>query len=280
MSNECRPIQTYGGRGVPENKANGHHAIMYTGPNPPPSTPSEVAPTEPPMGEPIRVIGNKPWNTMDPMSRVNFVKLYTVEHNVKVEDFGHVDPNNEWKLMAQFKSHWGIEIAGPLPPAKYSKFYDGDTFGPAPSNSRLGAYASSCATTAQQQSSYDASLATPTPTMHNVQPNHVYQDTGPGAPSHPAYATQSESNYPRYSTSSYQPYPQSNSATYAASANPDMGYAAPHNVNYGPSHNTTYFSPVGDDELYDEHRQTPRPHRPSEAKPDRNQRPSDQRRRK
>jgi hypothetical protein len=280
-SDRYRPIQTYGGRGVPENKANGHHAIMYTGPSPPHPTFSETSVTEPPMGEPIRVIGNKPYNTMDPMSRVNFVKLYTVEHNVKVEDFGCVDRNDEWKLMAQFKSHWGIEIADPLPPAKYSKYYDGDTFGPAPPNTRPGANASS-STATPYGSAYDTSSTTPTPTLHNAQLSYPYQNTGAGAYPNSANTTYPAAGYSPYSTPNYQSYPQSSNSSYPAPAN--TPYVSPHHTNYTPSHNPSYPSlaatPNENDDLYDDHRQTPRPRRPSEASSDRNKRPKDQRRRK
>jgi hypothetical protein len=92
-------------------KVKSQHAIIYTGPTAPRELPSErPQPDELPMGEPIRVIGRIPWESkMDVMSRVNFLKVYTVEHNVKVEDFGYVDPADEWKLTSQWNQHWGRE---------------------------------------------------------------------------------------------------------------------------------------------------------------------------
>lgn len=100
---------------------------MYTGDYAPHQLPSEFpqSPNERPMGEPIRVIGHNAWDKMDPMSRVNFLKLYTVEHYVKVHPFGYVDPAHEWKLIAQFNSHWRIEGPGPLPPATRTSQYHG-----------------------------------------------------------------------------------------------------------------------------------------------------------
>lgn len=115
----CLSIQTYGNRGVPENKVKNHHAIMYTSDTPPEPLPSERPrwAGELPMGDAIRVIGNKPWaNKMDSKSRVNFLKVYTVEHNVKVDDFGYVDKSDEWKLIAQFNFHWNIPGGDYLPP--------------------------------------------------------------------------------------------------------------------------------------------------------------------
>lgn len=102
---------------MPPTKPKHHHAIIYTDEPEPLPLPSEQVLNEPPMGDSIRVIANSPSKKMDPKSRVNFAKPYTVEHNVKVEDFGRVDPNDEWKLIAQFNSHWGIPGSNALPPA-------------------------------------------------------------------------------------------------------------------------------------------------------------------
>jgi hypothetical protein len=104
---------------------------MYTGPVPPQPLPTELSsqPNELPMGQSIRVIpfnedNYKPWDQkMDPRSRVNFAKLYTVEHNVKVEQFGYVDPGDEWKLTAQFNNHWGRPGAELLPPTDKNSAY-------------------------------------------------------------------------------------------------------------------------------------------------------------
>ncbi|KAF1832446.1 hypothetical protein BDW02DRAFT_483724, partial [Decorospora gaudefroyi] len=85
-----RSIQTYGSRGVPRNKEKRHHAIMYTGDVEPQPLPSEQIAGESSMGPSIPVISAAPYHTMDERSRVNFIKVYTVEHYVKTEDFGHV----------------------------------------------------------------------------------------------------------------------------------------------------------------------------------------------
>ncbi|KAH7378346.1 hypothetical protein BKA66DRAFT_149821 [Pyrenochaeta sp. MPI-SDFR-AT-0127] len=152
----CLSIQTYGGRGVPPGKPKEHHAIMYTGDTEPEASPSEMVHGEPPMGRSIRVISKQPWMKLDKMSRVNFVKIYTVEHNVKVEDFGRVDPEDEWKLMTQFNLHWGIPGREALPPATRSSYYDGTTYGPAPS------------TIAPQNQVYSAATQGPTPYTSNI----------------------------------------------------------------------------------------------------------------
>ncbi|KAF2267708.1 hypothetical protein CC78DRAFT_576699 [Lojkania enalia] len=115
----CLSIQTYSRRGVPENKVKDHHAIMYTGNKPPAPLEGEQprGAWELPMGPPIRIIGKKPWDKMLPSSRVNFLKIYTIEHNVKVHEFGNVASDDHWKFISQFHSHWSISADSPLHPA-------------------------------------------------------------------------------------------------------------------------------------------------------------------
>jgi hypothetical protein len=128
-----RPIQTYNRRGVTGTKVKSQHAIVYTGDTAPNPLPSEMPSNagERPMGDPIRVIGTIPWdNKMDQMSRINFLKVYTIEHNVKVGDFGYVDGADEWKLTAQWNLHWGREGSDRLPAADRWA-YSGAHSGPA-----------------------------------------------------------------------------------------------------------------------------------------------------
>jgi hypothetical protein len=115
---------------------------MYTGDTEPQPLPSEQVAGEPPMGPSIRVIGSAPYHKMDERSRVNFMKVYTVEHNVKVEDFGNVDPAYEPRLLNQFNRSWNIEGSEALPPATRSRYYDGRTYGPIP-DTGVSSYAKS-----------------------------------------------------------------------------------------------------------------------------------------
>ena len=116
---------------------------MYTGDVEPQSLPTERVTGEPPMGPSIRVIGTAPFHKMDERSRVNFMKVYTVEHNVKVEDFGNVDPAYEPRLLNQFNRSWGIDGNEALPPATRSRYYDGRTYGPIPDTGTSASYRSS-----------------------------------------------------------------------------------------------------------------------------------------
>lgn len=58
------------------------------------------------MLEPIRVMPTDPNAMMDPLSRLNFGKVYTVEYNVKVSDFGDVHSSSITNLERQFLYVW------------------------------------------------------------------------------------------------------------------------------------------------------------------------------
>ena len=70
------------------------HCIIYTSTRPPDLLPGE----EPHLGElglrsPIRVSPVNIGDRLAETSRLNYGKLYTVEHNVKVSEFGSVHPD-------------------------------------------------------------------------------------------------------------------------------------------------------------------------------------------
>ena len=97
-------IQTYNRRGVgkpgvPKNE----HAIIYTSASAPNPLQTELPQSryEEGMLSSIRVNANNN-DVLDTMSRINFGKIYTVEHNVKVFDFGQVDNNFRLILHRQF----------------------------------------------------------------------------------------------------------------------------------------------------------------------------------
>lgn len=54
------------------------------------------------MREPIRVIPNEEDDILDPMCRINFQRVYTIEKSSKVCDFGLVDPADERKMLEAF----------------------------------------------------------------------------------------------------------------------------------------------------------------------------------
>lgn len=68
-----------------------------------------VSSGERPMLSPIRVRPRISGETMEPMSRLNYGKLYTIEHNLKVEHFGDIHGESLQILMRQFASTWRTE---------------------------------------------------------------------------------------------------------------------------------------------------------------------------
>jgi hypothetical protein len=105
-----RPIQTYQNRGVAKpGIVKWHHAIIYTGRNAPACTSNEK-----PRGDddemlepPIRVRPSSRGDKLLEMSRINFGKMHTVEHNVKVLEFGRVHESHRRQLV----DHWRYVLA-------------------------------------------------------------------------------------------------------------------------------------------------------------------------
>ncbi|KAF2431668.1 hypothetical protein EJ08DRAFT_571714, partial [Tothia fuscella] len=90
----CLPIQTYSRQGVSSTRlTKNHHSIIHTGERPPPSTllkQPNAKNGESGMRQPIQVRPNHMTDKLDQISRLCYEKVYTVEHNVKVCDFGDV----------------------------------------------------------------------------------------------------------------------------------------------------------------------------------------------
>jgi hypothetical protein len=55
---------------------------------------------------PIRVIPKTPRDKLEEQSRINYAKIYTVEHNVKVHFTGQVDKQDENRLIVDFDATW------------------------------------------------------------------------------------------------------------------------------------------------------------------------------
>jgi len=64
------------------------HSIVFTGKNPPKPLKGEHG-----MLQPIKVVPKTRSDKLQAESRINFGKVYTVEHNCKVYDFGNVHPD-------------------------------------------------------------------------------------------------------------------------------------------------------------------------------------------
>lgn len=68
------------------------------------------------MLPPLHVIPTLQGDYMEKESRLNFGKMYTVEHNVRVYDFGMVDPKQIRQLVSQWRKIIIEPDAGPAPP--------------------------------------------------------------------------------------------------------------------------------------------------------------------
>jgi hypothetical protein len=82
-----------------------HHAIIYTDKTSP-------LPGEEGLLDSIRVKGNTLNDRLDPRSRINFGKMYTIDHNCKVYDFGDVHRDYLSILTANWRFVLKRDIAG------------------------------------------------------------------------------------------------------------------------------------------------------------------------
>jgi uncharacterized membrane protein YgcG len=100
----CSPIVTYGGKGVAKlGVIKSQHAIAFTAKKEPSPTDSERPRTgEGPMLPGIRISPVDRFDKVDQMARIDFARTYTVEHNVKVYDFGTVAKDYMDRLAQQW----------------------------------------------------------------------------------------------------------------------------------------------------------------------------------
>ncbi|KAF2159660.1 hypothetical protein M409DRAFT_29827 [Zasmidium cellare ATCC 36951] len=103
------PIATYGGRGVSKpGVKKSEHAIIHSGRDAPQPKTHE----RPQRGEdsirpiPIRVVPDNREEALEPMSRLDFGKVHTIQHNIKVRPFGMVHPDSKTALYEQFQNVW------------------------------------------------------------------------------------------------------------------------------------------------------------------------------
>lgn len=62
---------------------------------------------------PIRVDPDEKGSKLNPCSRVNFGKVYTIEHNVKVKSWGMVNRDSMQALLFQFRDVWATMFGAP-----------------------------------------------------------------------------------------------------------------------------------------------------------------------
>nr|OQO31290.1 hypothetical protein B0A51_03268 [Rachicladosporium sp. CCFEE 5018] len=112
------PITTYNGRGVSKpGVIKSEHAIIHTGK----TCPNPLEEELPDRGEAgmrldaIRVDPDDRNTKLDPMSRIDFGKVHTVEHYVKAKSFGNVHERSMPDLIRQFDSVWRKDSIVPVP---------------------------------------------------------------------------------------------------------------------------------------------------------------------
>ena len=100
---------TYHNQGVAKRGVNkSDHGIIYTGRHAPEPTASE----RPRRGEApmlpnaVRVNPDSMQSKLSPMARINYSKVYDIEHNAKVRSLGMVDPTSMEALMENFMRVW------------------------------------------------------------------------------------------------------------------------------------------------------------------------------
>ena len=95
LANSIRPIYTYRNRGLGKGGIKlEDHAIIYT---------SNSVPTDDGVDkEPIRVVPKTPRDKLLVGSCLNYAKIYTVEHNVKVLFIGEIEKNSQRRLIMDF----------------------------------------------------------------------------------------------------------------------------------------------------------------------------------
>jgi hypothetical protein len=97
----CLPILTYGLQGVLKRGVHPEdHAAVYSSRNNRPYLLDAEARL--PLKRPIRIDMKDVSEKLDPLSRLNYAKLYTVEHNVKVYFIGKVATRHEQHLMVDY----------------------------------------------------------------------------------------------------------------------------------------------------------------------------------
>lgn len=82
---------------------------------------------------PIRVEVDKKLDKLDPMSRIHYGKIYTIEHNVKVKPLGMVNGDSLTALLAQFQTVLLKRIRLPSAPSLMAQ---ADALDAGPSTSR------------------------------------------------------------------------------------------------------------------------------------------------
>lgn len=105
----CLPIQTYQGQATtkPGVSVHEHAAVVQEGHTATLHPDGETL-TKPPISIKLE---NPKIHEVDPMSRVNFGKVYTVEYNVKVCNIGRLVPESIYRMDRYFSECFRLEVS-------------------------------------------------------------------------------------------------------------------------------------------------------------------------
>lgn len=103
-----RPIITYGGKATLKSGVKPEdHTIIYTSERPIKKEGEQLA------NKPLRMIPDTSREKLDSASRINYAKLYTVEHNVEVHFIGQIAPKHLQQLWDDYLRTHGITGSAP-----------------------------------------------------------------------------------------------------------------------------------------------------------------------
>lgn len=114
----CLPLNTYSFQGMSKQKirVEDYAAVYAVGSDPP--TQDREALTK----DPFPIIIEDTQETLSPMSRLNFGRVYTVEHNIKVLKFGRIPKEHIPALNRYFvESMTGAVVVGSADPTAISR---------------------------------------------------------------------------------------------------------------------------------------------------------------
>ncbi|KAF8860706.1 hypothetical protein BDZ45DRAFT_672419 [Acephala macrosclerotiorum] len=103
---QCLPILTYKHQATTKGGVKHEsHAIIYTGPDPPLPLRGESL-----ILQPVQMVGKTHRDVLLPESRINYAKIYTVEHNVKVFFIGWIAEWSQRRLLTDFDEVWSNKL--------------------------------------------------------------------------------------------------------------------------------------------------------------------------
>ncbi|KAN0102590.1 hypothetical protein V8E51_010903 [Hyaloscypha variabilis] len=111
---QCLPISTYGMQATTKRGVKAEdHAIIWTSEYKGDKPPTEISGEAKLVLRPVEVIPRTPRDKLAKESRLNYAKIYTIEHNVKVVFIGHVAPSSQRNFVADHDVTWDRRSAYP-----------------------------------------------------------------------------------------------------------------------------------------------------------------------